>query len=138
MNKETKTILLVEDQAIVALAESRMLNGLGYDVVIAGTGEKALALIRAEEIVDLVLMDIDLGQGINGIETAGIILRDYKIPVVFLSSHEDPVIIQKAKEVSKYGYIVKIPAANELRSKLENAFDIFENGGNEVYQNIPA
>ena len=83
-----KKLLLVEDDMITAAAEAAMLKKNGFDVVSASSGEKAIQLINTRNF-DLILMDIDLGYGINGSETAEIILSTKMIPIVFLTSHSE-------------------------------------------------
>jgi CheY-like chemotaxis protein len=53
--------LLVEDEALIAMHEKLVLERFGYDVVLALSGEKAIAVFNADPTIDLVLMDIDLG-----------------------------------------------------------------------------
>ena len=56
-----KTILLVEDQFLIAMSEKSALEKFGYAIVVANSGEKAIELAaRAEATIDLILMDIDL------------------------------------------------------------------------------
>ena len=74
-----KILLLVEDESIIAMLESRQLGEFGYGVLTAGTGEEAVEPVRGKP-VDLILMDIDLGPGIDGTEAAEKILRDRDIP----------------------------------------------------------
>jgi len=87
-----KTILLVEDEALIAMAEKNVLESAGYTVTVAHTGEKALQIVSNSYTPDLVLMDIDLGRGIDGTETGERILAEKSVPIVFLSSQTDPEI----------------------------------------------
>ncbi len=82
-----KTILLVEDEVIQAMMGKSSLEKYGYAVLTALSGEKAVAAVEAIPEIDLILMDIDLGSGIDGTEAAELILARHDIPVVFLSSH---------------------------------------------------
>ena len=92
-----KTILLVEDEAIVALAEKATLEKHGYAVITAYSGEKAVAVAESTPGIDIILMDIDLGKGIDGTEAARRILRTHEAPLVFLSSHIEPEIVEKTE-----------------------------------------
>lgn len=69
-----KTILLVEDEAIIFLSTSKILQKNGYDVLVVHKGEKATELAAANPEIDLVLMDINLGADIDGVEAAREIL----------------------------------------------------------------
>ncbi len=102
-----RKILLVEDDALIALMESELMQSGGYEVVTALTGEQALEIFSSDPDLDLVLMDIDLGPGIDGGETARRMLAQKDIPVVFISSHTEPEILAKTEAITSYGYIVK-------------------------------
>lgn len=82
-----KKLLIVEDEAILAVAESLKLQKHGFDVHLAYTGEHAIQLIKKHDI-DLILMDIDLGKGLSGIETAKKIRRKYDTHILFMTSHD--------------------------------------------------
>lgn len=83
------------------------LRRLGYAVDgTAGTGAAAIELAAKNE-PDLVLMDIRLKGAVDGIQAGTVIYHDRGIPVVFLTAHGDPDTVQRAKEASPYGYLVK-------------------------------
>jgi PAS domain S-box-containing protein len=124
-----KKILLVEDDAIIALNEKSLLGGYGYDVITANTGEKAVAMGAGGVPIDLVLMDIDLGAGMDGTEAAGIILKSREIPVIFLSSHSEPEIVRKTENISSYGYVEKSSSITVLDASIKMAFKLFDANG---------
>lgn len=83
-------ILIVEDELMVAWSFESQLEDAGYSVAgIVASGEAALARIAADP-PELVLMDINLGAGIDGIETARRIRAAAPIPVIFISAYSDP------------------------------------------------
>lgn len=102
-----KVILLVEDDAIIAMAEEALLNKYGVSVVKAYSGRQAVEAFQSDRRFDLVLMDIDLGDGIDGTEAATEILRNNDVPIVFLTSHTEPEYVERTEEISSYGYVVK-------------------------------
>jgi len=122
----SKTILLVEDEAIIALLHKKKLNKYGFDVVTADTGEKAVEIVRSDAPVDLILMDINLGDGIDGTEAAEIILKIRNIPLVFLSSHTEPEVVNKTEGITSYGYIVKNSGETVLMASIRMAFKLFD------------
>ena len=65
-----KKILLVEDEIIIAMTSQLSLKKFGYEVIAAHSGEKAVETFTNDDSIDLVLMDIDLGKGIDGTEAA--------------------------------------------------------------------
>lgn len=102
-----KRILLVEDEAIVAADESRLLKGEGYAVLIAASAKKAIETVNSgPDAVDLILMDIDLGKGMDGAQAAQAILKEHDIPIVFLSSHTEKEVVVKTEKITSYGYEV--------------------------------
>ncbi|MFO7849468.1 MAG: response regulator [Spirochaetia bacterium] len=77
-----KKILLVEDEPLIAFNESKQLQKHGFEVEIAYSGEKAIERVRSEPDISLILMDIDLSEGIDGTEAARKILDSREIPIV--------------------------------------------------------
>ncbi len=128
--KKKQIILLVEDEAVIALSQKLSLEKYGYTVVIAGTGEKAVDIIKQSSDIDLVLMDIDLGKGINGPETASKILSLIEIPIIFLSSHTEPETVGMTEEISSYGYVVKNSNITVLDASIKMAFKLFSANNN--------
>jgi len=121
-----KNILLVEDEALIAMHEKLVLERLGYGVLLALTGAKAVAVFAADHSIDLVLMDIDLGKGIDGTETARILLQHRDVPIVFLSSHTEPEIVAKTEGITSYGYILKNSNVTVLQASIKMAFKLFD------------
>jgi DNA-binding NarL/FixJ family response regulator len=122
-----KTLLLVEDEALIGLEETRLLKQAGYRVLHVLSGEEAIEAVRnPENPVDLVLMDIDLGEGIDGTEAASAILELRDIPVVFLSSHTEKEYTDKTEKITSYGYIVKNSGETVLLASIKMAFKLFE------------
>jgi DNA-binding LytR/AlgR family response regulator len=102
-----KRILIVEDEFIIAQNLRQILVDLGYEVAgHAFDADEALALLRQGQ-TDLVLIDIKLGAGIDGIELAAVIRKEFALPFIFLTSHSDKSTIGRAKDVHPSGYLVK-------------------------------
>ena len=134
--EEYKTILLVEDEAIIAMQEKKVLERLGYEVVSAHSGVQALESFMVNPSIDLVLMDIDLGAGMDGTETARIMLEKREMPVVFLSSHTEPEVVEKTEGITSYGYIVKSSSATVLGASIKMAFKLFEANARLLKTNV--
>jgi PAS domain S-box-containing protein len=122
---ETKTILLVEDESIIALSESNILKKNGFGVIDAVNAEQAIALMKTNSI-DLILMDVDLGKGMDGTQAAEVILSEYDVPVVFLSSHAEKEIVDKTGKIANYGFIVKNLGEPILIASIEMAFKLYD------------
>ncbi|HWI40744.1 MAG TPA: PAS domain S-box protein, partial [Verrucomicrobiae bacterium] len=101
------SILVVEDEAIVAADIARILTGLGYRVA-GTTGEAESGVRLARELrPDLVLMDIRLSAEMDGVQAAEIIQAELGLPVVFLTAHSDRATLERAKLTGPFGYILK-------------------------------
>jgi len=119
-------ILLVEDEALIAINEAQMLKKHGYEVVTAYNGEKAIKAVDSDHEISLILMDLDLGKGMDGTEAAEQILNKKDIPVVFLSSHTEPEVVEKTEGITSYGYIVKNSGETVLLASIRMAFRLFD------------
>ena len=101
-------IVIVEDEAIVAMDLEQRLKIMGYEVVgIAATGADALDLVKNNE-VDLILMDIILKGKLNGIETALLIRKEnLAIPIIYNSANPDFKACKDLKKTKPYKYLIK-------------------------------
>jgi len=116
-----KQILVVEDEQVIAMDIHNRLQGMGYGVAaIASSGGEAVRK-TAELRPDLVLMDITLGKGMDGIETANRIHAKYNIPVIYVSSNIAEDMIEQIKATNPFGFIVKPFEDRELRITMEMA-----------------
>lgn len=115
------TILIVEDESIVAQDLQEILEDLGYSAPeIADCGELAIEK-TARLKPSLVLMDIRLIGAIDGIEAAKIIQEKYGVPVVYLTAHSDRNTLERAKLSCPFGYILKPFQEQELYTTIEIA-----------------
>ncbi len=121
-----KKILLVEDEALIAMAEEYTLRAHGFEVVSVSTGEKAVAAALNDPDIKLVLMDIDLGGGMDGTECARRILASLDLPVVFLTNHYEKEIVEKTRGISNYGYILKNSGEFVLIESIRMALELFD------------
>lgn len=114
-------ILLVEDDNIIAKVVEWRLSNLGYEMCgRASTSAEALLLV-AQTKPDLVLMDINIRGDVDGIETAKILRKGWNIPIVYLTSHSEGNIIERARETKPNGFILKPFEDNDLRVVIELA-----------------
>lgn len=114
-------ILVVEDEAIVALSIKEALQRMGYDVVaIAASGESAIEQAAATQ-PDLVLMDIRLVGELDGVAAAERIRADADIPIVFLTAYADEQLWQRARGTEPHGYLIKPFQRRELQTTIDIA-----------------
>lgn len=115
------TILVVEDESIVAKDIQSTLIKLGYDVP-ATASSAVIAYDKLKEIrPDLVFLDIKLKGEEDGINIAEHIQQNYHIPVIFLTSYVDQATLDRAKVTEPYGYIVKPFNETDLKTTVEMA-----------------
>ena len=121
-----KNILLVEDEIIIAMAEMAVLKKNNFEVLHVESGEDAIQIMRDDSSVNLILMDFNLGEGISGAEAAEEILKFKNIPIIFLTSHFEKEIVERVRNVNRYGYIIKNSGETFLISSIEMALSLFE------------
>ena len=115
------SILIVEDEAIVAADLFGQLDRLGYQI--SGQtprGEEAVVLAR-DLSPDLVLMDVRLAGPMDGVEAAQIIRRECDIPVIYLTAHSDSATLERAKLTESFGYLLKPFEELGLKTQIEMA-----------------
>jgi len=120
---ENTRILLVEDEAIIALDAKNMLTALGYTVIgVVSSGEESVVQSR-ELMPDLVLMDIVLDGEIDGIEAARRIRAELNIPVIYMTAHADIATVRRARDTAPYGYVLKPINQPDLFSTIDSALN---------------
>ena len=121
VNSHRCSILIVEDEPIVAKDLQQTLREMNYDAfAIAPSADEAIKR-AAERCPDLVLMDIRIKGSRDGIETARIFREQFGVSVIYLTAHADEATIQRAAETAPYGYLLKPIKSAELRSAIEIA-----------------
>ncbi len=114
-------ILIVEDDELTAKLIEADLEQMEHKVVAkVPNGEEAVTTAD-ETKPDLVLMDILLEGEMDGIETADQIRSRFDIPVVYLTTHADKEILDRAKQTGPYGYLEKPTTLLELSGTIETA-----------------
>ena len=116
-------VLVVEDEAIVAMDIQSKLEDLGYSVIaLIRTGEEAVRTTR-ELRPDLILMDINLLGDMDGISAAASIQACTPTPLVFMTAHGDEETLRRAKLAEPLGYIIKPFDEQDLRAAVEVALN---------------
>jgi len=114
-------IMIVEDESLVGLDLQNRLNDMGFRVTsVHAEAQLALNSISSEK-PELILMDIQLRGSMDGIDAARTIQNRYGIPVLFLTAFADSEVLNRAREVGAYRYMVKPFSTEELRGMVEIA-----------------
>jgi len=121
-----KTILVVDNDEEILKVIYKILVKSGYNVIVVNSGESAVETALNNRDINLILMDINLGDGIDGAEAARRILKMIDIPVVFHTSHPEQDMVEKVNDIARYGYILKNTGNYVLKSSIEMAFELFE------------
>lgn len=116
-----KRVFVVEDEAIVAMELKDHLRSMGYEVCgHAARGEAALRAIL-ELRPDLVLMDINLGGGMTGLDVAERLRGVFDVPLLFITAYSDGEITERVGRSGSFGYLVKPFEPRVLGANIELA-----------------
>lgn len=115
------TVLIVEDENIIAKDLERIIKKFGYEVLdIVASGEEVIT--RAIELAPkLIIMDIKLNGKMSGIEAADEITKMIDVPIIYLTAYADSESVQRAKLTEPFAYIVKPFDEKMLHTSIEIA-----------------
>ena len=115
------SILIVEDEGIVAQDLKEALTRLGYRITgVASEGTQAVAM-ATQLHPELVVMDVGLRGEVDGIQAARMMQEHYHVPIIFLTGHRDSETLQRAVLTGPMGYLIKPFQEDELRCAIEVA-----------------
>lgn len=118
--------MIVEDEEITQLQLRRVLTKMG--LIVAGTansGDGGMDVVLRER-PDLVLMDIHMPGGIDGLEAARRILAEYHVCIVMITAYAVEEYRARAREIGTCGYLLKPVVSDTLLSQLEQAYTHFD------------
>lgn len=114
-------ILVVDDDRTTTSIIKLHISNLGHDIAgIAYTAKEAINLAR-ESMPDLALIDINLGIGADGIDTALVISKYMDIPIVFVTAYSDSQTLRRAKIVRPQGFVNKPLRQSDIKTAIEFA-----------------
>jgi CheY-like chemotaxis protein len=108
-------VLIVDDEAIIAQDLTAKVNEMGYSGFSVGSSKEAIRKISPSYEPDLILMDVTLKGDENGIQTARIIQKLRKIPILFVTSLSRSTVLNQIKDLVRTGYIQKPFCKEELQ-----------------------
>jgi CheY-like chemotaxis protein len=119
-----KTVLIVEDEGLIALHLTETLENRRFRIIgTVHSGEMALQALEKSPKPDLIIMDIGLAGSLDGIETARKIRQQYTIPIIFLTAYSDKNRREQAKELSAVEYLIKPVIEEDLLTAIRSALD---------------
>ena len=123
-------ILVAEDESIIRLGLTRILEEAGHTVYSAADGEAALALADSRT-PDLAILDIKMPR-MDGLETAARLYERTPVPVIFLTAYSDRDLVERAAKLPVLGYLVKPLRESELLAMIEVATSRFSDHARSV------
>ncbi|WP_138429989.1 response regulator [Fodinibius saliphilus] len=123
ISTDAKKILIVEDDNIQQIILERIIAQMGHTVIgSSAEGTKAIESALRIGAVDLILMDINLADDIDGIEAAKEISKHRKVKLVYITASEDPGKLERAKETDFIAYLHKPISQDILEETFAKAF----------------
>jgi two-component sensor histidine kinase len=118
-------ILLAEDESVIAMQIEELLTAEGYAVAgVAGTAAEAVrmaATLRPDLVLMDIVMPVEPGQEMDGIDACAQIQRDLHIPVVLLSAHGEEQFLRRARTALPSAYLLKPCQNAQIRAAVEVA-----------------
>ncbi len=118
------TVLVADDESIIRLGLRTMLTEMGHSVRLAADGREALSLARAQAF-DLALLDLQM-PFTDGLEVAKVLARKHPMPILILTAHSDPELVERAVQLPIQGYLVKPVDERNLAAAIEVALARFD------------
>ncbi|MBL0332598.1 MAG: sigma-54-dependent Fis family transcriptional regulator [Chlorobiota bacterium] len=117
--------LIIDDSVEFSGATAEMLNSEGFKVHVRNSGEDGLAFLSQKSTnISLVLLDVRMPGGIDGIETLENIIRFHpKIPVIMLTGENLIDLVVSAIKIGAVNYVSKDQSKNELLTTIKNVFE---------------
>lgn len=131
MEQGKMRILIVEDEAVLGMYMSDLIESQGYEVVeVVDNGREALAVFQQTK-VDLLLCDVNLKGDWDGIETARQLVSVRAVPIIYLTAFSDRETVERAKQTFPAAYLTKPVRSENLNLALELAIHNFVAGNRE-------
>ena len=130
-------ILVVVNDSSNSKIVSTYLNNYGYSTESVSTGGEAVAKACGRQRPDLILMDLELGDGMDGAQTIQTIRRFSDVPVVILTEHAEWSIMEKIRSLTEYGFVETGSGEQVLISTVEVALRLYKaNSTIKLYQKV--
>ena len=121
-------ILVVDDESLIAMALNDQLEYLGHEVIAtASSGQEAIDL-AAESQPDLVLMDVYLGGGLDGLDAAQRINAARATPIIILTGFPDKALVERGRDCGVVAHLLKPIDLEDLRLAVETGWEVFQRG----------
>ncbi|HEX2958009.1 MAG TPA: response regulator [Chitinispirillaceae bacterium] len=119
--KTNRKVLIVEDEAVLAMLYERRLKSRGYIITGTATTKEDAVRLAFENPPDFILIDIRLAGDIDGIDAVREITARISTRTIFMSGYNNENIKNKALELHPLAYLIKPFEIKELLSYMEQA-----------------
>ena len=118
-------IMVVDDESLIAMALNDQLEFLGHEVVATASGAQEAVTLAADRQPDLVLMDVYLGGGMDGIDAAEQINLRRPTPVIILTGFPDKALVERGRSRGVVAHLLKPIDLDDLRDAIDTGWQIF-------------
>lgn len=120
---QSKKVLIVEDDSLQQVMLERIINQMGHTVIGSSSkGSQAIESALRIGAVDIILMDINLADNVDGIEAAKEINKHRNVKLIYITSSEDPEDLKRAKQTDFVAYLTKPISKEGLENGFSKAF----------------
>lgn len=123
MDNDNKKVLIVEDDMIIAMVLEKMVLKLNHHVIKKVVTGKGAIETAQSETPDLILMDIQLNDDIDGIMAMQQIRKTSNVPVIYITGNSDPYNMERARQTDFIDYLIKPIQMNDLKKSIDKAFN---------------
>ncbi len=126
-------ILIVEDELLIAKDLSLILERDGYTTVYGITNVNQALNEIANADFDMVLIDINLSQGTDGVTIGNFLQRKKKVPFIYITSYSDPLTLERIKDTRPYGIIIKPFKPHDVLASVSIALHNFKHSRIDMF-----
>jgi DNA-binding response OmpR family regulator len=130
LSEPGRSVLLVEDDARVRVSLGLALGDEGFEVLSAGSGEQAMALLESRS-VDVVLLDLML-PGVDGLSVCRALRSRGDLPIIIITARSDTPSVIEGLEAGADDYVTKPLIAVELAARIRALQRRRRPGGSET------
>jgi CheY-like chemotaxis protein len=114
-----KKVLLIDKEPGYASDLKKSIEYYGYDVATASSGETGVDVFASDPFINVIVMDIQFGDGIDGPQTAHRILKHRNVPIIFWTDENNPETISNIRHIIPRAYVIKKSEKNVLLSFIQ-------------------
>ena len=117
--ERSRRVLIVEDEAMIGFELETMVENLGHSVVAMASNESEAVRLGIKMKPDVVLMDVRLGHGSDGVNAAKRILQHRSVEIIFCTGYShDRGVIKHIRQLGSFQILAKPFSVSELKTAL--------------------